>query len=277
MLPKLDNFYHPYTKPTLGFYDYDEWATENQTFLILEEIDLYYQPVEEPIPGMIFLFLNILLTILGEIIQIKLFQMVKKENGLVKEVTQIYSMTSIITYPFWCLIISGTDLIHPLHKVIGKWFCTFSWTVTFFSFNLFTFQSCIVASMRYIFIVHEDKVKNYGKERAKRIFAVLTILLPCIMVIWTTIENSELDPFLYINRCYGEDHKVFLREASSLQILKLHFVDFGVTGNENDFYTKIVSIMKLLSGIAKLLISLLMGFNITEGIIYYKIFSHIKR
>ena len=102
-------------------------------------------------------------------------------------------------------------------------------------------------------------------------------MVSLIMVIWTAIENPELDPFIYINRCYGEDHKVFLRDISSSQTFKLHFIDFGDASDKVDLYTKFVSIAKLFSGLTQLLVTLLMGFNITEGVIYYKIFSQIKR
>ena len=210
----------------LGIFIPIEYFNGNATGYVLENVDLYYQPVEDPVIGIVFITIRATLLILAEFIHIKLFQMVKKENGLVKDVTQLYSLTLMISCPIWILFISITDWINPANEVIGQWFCTIGWISTFLAWNIISFHSFIVAVMRYVFIVHEEKVKNYGKEKARRIFLYLSFFIPLIVVIWRVIENTDLDVMAYVNKCYGRGHRSFLVDTSSLQITKRTFCQF---------------------------------------------------
>ena len=274
MFLKKENFYHPFIEPYLGFFAYDDRCRDNDTCMVLENIDLYYQPVEEPVVGKTILVIGLISLLLGEVIQFRLLTMVKRENGLVKEVTQIYSLTSIIGYPMLFVISIGTDFVHPLNEVIGGWFCTLAWIVTYFHFIVITFQSFIVAMMRYCFITNEETVKKYGKEKTKRIFVFLSLFIPLIMVILEGIENPELHPFIYINRCYGRDHRLFLLDYSIFQVP--YFCQFQNHSDEGT-YGRVLQILRQSSCIFRLVINIFMGFNLSEVIIYYKIFSHIKR
>jgi hypothetical protein len=277
---KSQNLYHPFIKSDLGFFVHDTFSTENDTTFVLENIDFYYQPVEEPAFGILFIVLGLIMLVTAEFIQFKLFFMVKRENGLVKEVTHIYSLSCIIMIPFWLIIPSITDFIHPLNEVIGEWFCFLVRSFAFFHFNIITMHSLIIAMMRYWFIVHEESVRKYGKEKTKRFFAFLSIFIPLFLSIWaladTLAGNIELDPFLFVNRCYGRDHKVFLINISPLEVFNPYFCKFG-NYSEKGMYGKILETLQRASCISKTIIYLLMAGNFTEGIIYYRIFSHIKR
>ena len=226
---KNNNLYHPFVKSDLGFFKHGTLFTQNDTQFVLKNIDLYYQPVEEPAFAILYLVLGLILLVVAEIVQFKLFCMVKKENGLIKEVTQIYSVCSMIMYPFWCIVPSLTDFIHPLNEVIGEWFCFLVRSLTFFHLNVITMQSFIICTMRYCFIVHEENVKKYGKKKTKRIFAFLSVFIPLVMVIWGIAENTEVDPFLFVNRCYGRDHRVFLINIYLLKYLIHITVNLGTT------------------------------------------------
>ena len=65
MVFKTEHFYHPFSDSYLGFFGYDGKSNENDTRMVLENIDLYYQPVEEPAFGTIVLiplFLSLIIT-----------------------------------------------------------------------------------------------------------------------------------------------------------------------------------------------------------------------
>ena len=151
MFLKKENFYHPYVESYLALSTYDEQRNGNDTNYVLKDIDLYYQPVEDPFTGIVILVIGIISVVFGELIQFRLFSMVKRENGLVKEVTQIYSLTSMIAYPVMLAVNSGTDFMHPLNEVIGQWFCTLAWMVTFYFLNRtlsFRLQGCPFAALK---------------------------------------------------------------------------------------------------------------------------------
>jgi hypothetical protein len=276
MVLKTTNLYHPFKESYLGIFMHKEYSNGNATGYVLENIDLYYQPVEDPVIGIVFITIRVLMLILAEFIHIKLFKMAKKENGLVKDVTQLYSLTLMIGCPIWVFFITITDWINPVNEVIGQWFCTIGWISTFLAWNIISFHSFTTAMMRYVFIVHEEKVKTYGKEKARRIFLFLSFFVPLIVVIWSAIAHTELDVMAYVNKCYGNGHKVFLIDTSSVQITKRTFCGFENYAGTGLIST-IIAKLRQVSCILTAVVMILMGCCISEGIIYYKIFSHMYR
>ena len=266
------HLYHPFTQSSLGFSYTQDFLHDNHTSLILENIDLYYQPVEHPAIAISQFVMRLIYTILGEFIQFKLFNMVTKEKFLVNEVTQVYCISSMIAYPFWLLYSSSTDFIHPLKEIFGNWFCVTGRIVIYLHLNVAMFHSFITALMRYLFIVQEEKVRAYGKTKTKKMFLALAVSIPIVFVAWGLVENQELDMHLFLNRCYGIDHKVFLAEVSTGQNLFCKMTSFGTHANDH-----ITNKLRQYTCIVKFVLSLLIGLNISEGLIYILIFSYIKR
>ena len=273
---KNDYLYHPFTHSELGFFMRGAVSNGNDTHFLLKSIDLYYQPVEEPVFAIMYLVVGLIMFVVGEMIQFKLLFMVKRENGLIKEVTQVYSITSIIMYPFWLFVPTITDFIHPLNEVIGDWFCFIARWLTLGYFLYIWMQSFIVAMMRYWFIVKEESVKKYGKEKTKRVFLYLSIFLPVMIVLWSIAENIELDLWLFVNRCYGIDHRMFLINVAPDTASNPKFCQIG-TFDDKDLNGKILVFIERASCFFKAIVTFVLTFNITEGILYYKIFSHLKR
>ena len=114
------NLYHPFTHSSLGFSYAQDLPHKNHTSLILEDIDLYYQPLEHPAFAITQFLLRLIYTILGEFVQFKLLSMVKKENFLVNEVTQFYCISSMVALPFWLFYSSATDFIHLLKEIFDN-------------------------------------------------------------------------------------------------------------------------------------------------------------
>ena len=203
--------------------------------------------------------------------------MINQENSVMKDVTKLYTITVMVSMPFWSTFIASTDFIHPMSEVIGKWYCAFGYGLNYFTWNIVSYHSFVVAMMRYLFIVHEDKVQKFGKDRVKRYFLGLYFLLALTVVLWGAMERKEVNAMSFINKCYGTDHKVFLIDTSSLNVARRNFcenVDYGYNGSFADWMLS--SILRLIC-IAKTTIMLLMGFNIVEGFIYFKTLTHIYR
>ena len=272
MFLKTENFYHPFTEEFLGFGG-KEQSNENDTLFIIQDIDLYHQPVMEPITGIVCLAMEIIAVVFAGFIQIKVLGLAKREQGLLKEVTQIYSLSSLTCLPF-ILSTYVTDFIHPLNEIFGQWICTLMRFMLYLWFNIIISHSFVVAMLRYLFIIQEKRVEKYGKEKTKKLFIVSSILVPMLIVVWGFIENSEIDPLRTINRCNGIDHKVFLISTADINP---YFSLNLTTSNSEDLLDKLVEIMNKTAFILKALLTAIMGLNLTEGFLYYKIFSHINR
>ena len=280
MLVDRHYLYNPFLDSNFSFLIQNKVFDENDEIklgFVVEAIDLFYQPVREPTEGFVFHFCRMILVGVSEFIHVKIWKMLNEENGLVKEVTKLYTITVMVAMPFWALFIASTDFIHPMSEVIGTWYCSAGFALNYFVWNIISYHSFVVAVMRYLFIVHEEKVKDYGKEKAKRNFLLPYLFLALKVVLWGAAERREVDAMSFINKCYGKDHKVFLIDTSSLNIARRNFCE-NVNYDYNESISgKILSSILRLFCIAKTTIMLLMGFNICEGFIYYKTLAHIYR
>ena len=278
MVLSYRNLYHPFLESDFGFFvQKGEFQEEFYEGFVVEEIDLYYQPLPDPVIGISFHVFRIILVGIGEFIHIKIWKLLNEENGLVKQVTKVYTITVMIVSPFMSLFNASIDFIHPLSEVIGEWYCTFGRLFMYLCWNIVSFHSFFVALMKYLFIVHEEKVDIYGKEKVKKGFLFLSFLVPLIVVTWGAIENEELDAMSFINKCYGRDHKVFLVDTSTLNVAGRNFCGYENIDNNQTLTEWFSSLLLQLSCIARVGISLFMGFNLFEGLLYFKILSHIYR
>ena len=156
--------------------------------------------------------------------------MAKEEKSIVNEVTQFYCLISMIAYPILLLYQTTADFVHPRKDIVGNWYCVIGRITFYIQLNVMLFHSFIVALMRYCFIIHEERAKAFGKTKLKNIFLWITIFIPCLFVTWGFMENQEMDNFLFLNRCYGIDHKVFQAELTGGTRLFCVFTDLGIDG-----------------------------------------------
>ena len=78
------NLYHPFTKSSLGFLQNERTlggnVSEEENGFQIDNIDLYYQPVQEPTVGLAFFILRTCMVVMGEYIHVKVFKLMKEEN-----------------------------------------------------------------------------------------------------------------------------------------------------------------------------------------------------
>ena len=269
----LHNFYHPYYNSSLEFlsvHDLDQ--TNMSEGEIVDEIDLYYQPLEKPSIVITFFCIKILVICIGEAISVKLVASLNKEKALLTDVTKFFIISQMILQPILTCLDLIINLIYPVNEVIGNWVCFLTWLLWGVFMRVGLNNSFVSALMRYFFIVHEKKVNEYGKEKIRRWFLYFSLVTPIIQFTLQAIEGSPRLSF--INKCYGNDHRVFLIEASTLNVFKAKFVKL------DEPYIDINSLWEITTRICKIIEAIsfiFMGFNITESFLYYKIFNKIDR
>ena len=113
IIPNVNHvtFYNPYEKDHISLPKYSSPDLVNFSLgETLSDVALYYQPLPNPIFAAVNLGISFVILVLGEYINARVLQFVKRETGLVMDVL-----------------------------------------------------------MRYIFVVHEEKVICFGKDKAKSI------------------------------------------------------------------------------------------------------------
>ena len=207
MLFETKNIYHPFINSSLEIFLNDEVAKDTIIGQVIKDFDLYYQPVQEPLIAFMFLVLKICLLVVTEYLYFKVYRLMKKENGIIKNITQIFVCAQMSFWPFWIFFAASTDFVHPLKEVIGVWYCFVGSFLFYFLGHIITLHSFMSASMRYFFILHREEVDRFGRERAKKLFLILSILMPFLVSLWEVLDGSDLDAMSFINKCNGKHHE----------------------------------------------------------------------
>ena len=268
--------FHPYRKPFLHFYGTHFLPNEDHTVSKISEIDLYDQPVPNPYIATTFSIIMLIQLCSGEYLHWKVFMALKKENSAIKQIAQIFTVSQMILWPITIFLISITNFIYPLHEIVSPWFCSIAVLMNMFFLLVTSSHSFLSSLMRYILIVHSEKVSVWGKEKVKKLFIFLSIFLPLLIALWKQIDGSELHPISYVNKCYGKHDRVFLVETSTVNVLKKSFCAME-TYDEGDPIALIIAMLKQLFCAASTITIIVIGSNLSEGIIYYKLFSYMVR
>ena len=270
------NMYHPFQSSSLGLLVKNNSNLENVNGLFFEDIVLSHQPLPDPNLGIFAFFLRLISVCIGIVVQVKVWHLIKNEKSLTTEVVKVYIVALIVMHPHFLMFVTIIDFIHPINQVVGQWFCTLNTFILYFCFIIIAFNSFIVSLMRYLFIVHEEKVKKFGKQNVKRFFLVLSMLIPLLMNLWRTVDPPAKDPMSWVNKCNGNHHKVYLMKVTSS-----HLAGEGMCStmkyDEGDYYQMFIAFLVKLSCISRVVIVFIMGLNFTEGFIYFKIFRHMMR
>ena len=270
-----DNYYHPFTEEFLGAFSSNS-SIKDDDWMILEDIDLYNQPIPSPVIAGVFAVVTVMILILGSHLHLEIHLRLRKDESILKGITKTFVFANSTLFPVMIILLNVTNFIHTLPPIITNYICPVVRFTLYFTCNMVSFHSFLSATMRYYFIVHTEKVNIFGKEKVKSIFCVLSILIPFVVTIWKVIDGSEVDAMSFINKCYGRQHKVFLIETSTVNVFKKSFCE--VEGYEElEGFNNIISFGKQIICAASTITMLVMGSNLTEGFIYYKLFSHMNK
>ena len=272
------HLYHPFQSQSFGVLLPKISSLGNHSGFAIDDIDLYDQPVQNPTIALVFFLIRIPLVILGEIFYLKQLALIRRETGITNDVSKLVAYVQMIFWPILLIFTTSTDFLYPLNELVGEWFCDVGWFFIHLCWNIIAFHSFIVAMMRYCFVVHYETFdKGYRKNKVKRFFLVMSVLVPLMMVVWDGIEGSEWDTLTFINKCNGKHHQVFLIETSTLEVLKRNFCEFDDYDSTGGVFGQFDAVLRRISCISRKTLLLMLGFNFSEAIIYFLTLSHINR
>ena len=211
-----------------------------------------------------------------------LWQMLKRGDNLVSFILKVYVIVQMISFPLDCIFRHATDFIYPLSEVFGSWFCVFfyflKWSCTIF----ISFHTTVIAIMRYIFVVHDERVASFGKQRAQHFFYWLLGIVPIVLTIWLYFgaADREYDGNIAINKCNGVYDKIFLLKWGFAGRQSVWYARCGVQCYASvnfDNVASAIEILELIQCIASFSIMILLTSNIFEGFIYYRLWAHILK
>ena len=248
--------------------------------------------------GIVVVVINLLLSGVGVIINIKLYNNVKSEEHqekgeVIQRIMKMYAIIQAVCWP--CVILGHDSLIWidlELFNLDQSCFIRyFKLSLRYLSAMLACyggFNSAIIAISRYLFIVREQEVSQFGVKQTKRILIGSSLVVPFITVIlwdasfprqWDATENklwllgakTELSPSS--SKLMDEQHFcLFLDGHSNNQTQSIDQSPIYMLSN-NYIPTPIIYGMKMLFCV---LLSVIFS-NIAEGILYSRTFMYLKR
>ena len=274
------HFYNPFLDSYLGVLIENPNGKENDIGFILEDVDLFHQPVPNPMIAGIFCLIMSVSLFTGIYLHHKVWAMLKKDYGMLCNVTKIFVIAQMVLCSLSILLVATTNIVHTFPDEVTQYVCPPVWFLIYLSINTFGFHSFITALMRYCFIVHTEKVDSWGKDKVKNLFEFISVFIPLFLTTLKALDGSDLDTLSFVNKCYNEHHEVFLLKRATINVVKTNICD--VPGYEDmEGHTKYMALGKkslcfFLKNITGF-IMLIMGSNISEAFIYYKLFTHIQR
>ena len=221
--------------------------------------------------------LETILYLIGLFIQCKIiFVTWKDKEGKTWQIHLIQAIAIIIYFafsiPFWNL----TSNIPGLSSYTGEWFCYVAIFINIYGFYIITFNSLLVAVMKYTFIVHYQKVLMFGENKAKKVFLSLIFTVPFTFAIMTCL-TKDIDGYSDLVSCFGLTD-IFKKKYNTWEKRVQKFFMCNIDWSERDISEKYewYVIQQIFCGI-KSVIGLVVNTNFPEAYLYYKIFGKMKR
>ena len=211
---------------------------------------------------------------------IKVIKLSKREKDMTwkLDTTNSCLIISIIVHRY--LMHGITFIIQDLYLYTGKWFCYASKVLDLYGNLYMTAYSFIVASLKYVFIVRWEKVRDIGKEKTKTIFFWINLLHPIFTIILHLINRPDFlwayDGFPQFDRCLGDPKENWSRGGNN-SLTKLHNLCEFDEPFDNDLFE--ISVLYCRSTFCWLLVVTyyLVLLNILEILFYISIFRFTRR
>ena len=189
----------------------------------MSNINLYRQPLQNPIISYCLLPFQVGIAIVGILIQARILQMSKYEANVNTPMMETQAKIHMGFWPLFILLETLVDNVYPVAELTHPLFCHASRILLYICLYSFILYSFYAALLRYLFCIHTEKINEIGREKTIRVLHGLFYLHALIWSILTIFTSGQLDHLPLINGCLGYHTTIFLVEDSTFSMLKRHF------------------------------------------------------
>ena len=221
-----------------------------------------------------------LLLMVGLVIQFKIIHVCRKDkDGKTWQIHLAHSVNSIIYFlvlvPFWHL----SNFIPNLSEITGEWFCYLAAFFRNYGFYSIPPNSLLIAVMKYMFIVHHEKMMRLGERNAQKMFMGVNLIVPLVLTTITGV-TKHFYALSTLTSCFGmreEIDEIRTKYNTWDKNIERYFLcNLNTTEKDIlDAYT--LYVIKQCLCAFKSIVVLLINTNIPEAFFYYKIFRKMKR
>ena len=240
----------------------------------MEDMESEIGNVNSQIP---FIIIQAFLFLIGIFIQYKIIYVCwKEQDGKTWHIHMAHSIVVTIYFafviPFWRV----TQSFPNLSQYTGEWFCYLASFIRIYCFHKLTFNSLLVAVMKYLFIVHSIKTLRFGEAKIKKAFLVLDLALPFVFATISCVMN-DIEGYSELVSCFGLSDQVMIQYNTWEKNMQKFFL-CNLNMKEEDIlaeYTLYVT--KQCVCVLKSAVAIFINTNVSEAFIYYKIFIKMRR
>ena len=224
----------------------------------------------------IFVLVEIILLALGSFIQLKIVSICVKEKHITWQIDITYAVGMMITFPFATIFSTITDYVPDLHLYMGVWICYIHAIGWLYGVYLIMLHSLAVSFMKYIFIVKRATPIPSRDEKTKKLFFIVTLMLPLFLSISTTMAY-DFESVSSLIRCFGLKEELSNKyNTTTGPIERMFLCKLDGSGNAQSSITGLF-VAKQVFCTLKMVLVLVLVSNIPEAYHYAKIFKKMKR
>ena len=216
--------------------------------------------------------IQVTLFCIGLFAQLKIIKVCKEEKNKTWQIHIFHAITMTILFSSRIVFMAIVYILPSLFTTIGSWVCHLFRFVFLYGFISITSNSFVIASMKFVFIVHSMKALAFGESRIQKLFLGVNLVFPFIISLDSLLPDFQ--PFGYISICFNPE----LWSNSTYE--NVQWIADGLLKNliEIDLQEPHFAIyIKLFLNIFRILAFIIAACNFTEALIYYKIFKVMKR
>ena len=230
----------------------------------------------------VVVFVLVLLFLIGVYLQVRIIMVSKQDKEMTWKIDIGHSVVMIIYYAFQISFETSVHVIPKLTQVTGSWFCHFAKFIKLYGMVAIVGHSLFIALHKYLFIIHDEKIRKFGMEKAKKISLWIYILHPAIGAL-AYMVRPHFRAISSINRCHGLhflDPVPVLNETTSFTFKvwaeKFFFCGLGDYDYHNSFDYFVYLTNQAYCFLQVIGTCLIVG-NIIEIYLYKNIFDYVKR
>ena len=154
---------------------------------------------------------------LGLILQVKIIIIARKEKGSTWQIHVCHSIILIIVYSYTIPFETLMYFAPSTSSYTGMWFCYISSFLILYCFHSILNHSLLVAVMKYTFIVHLEKVREFGTKKVQKIFLWINL---CFPLFWTAliVLTSERMVWSSLNTCFRHQEYLMVQSNTTLNL-----------------------------------------------------------
>ena len=185
-----------------------------------------------------------------------------------------------IALPVFQLICGGyTHIIiphmYPPAETIGSWFC-FSIEYIYHYFVMYgVIFSLLVGVMKYLWIVHNDKMIRVGETKAISLLLMSHFAIPLVLSFVNLVSNGNKDHVNVVDQCWGNTEQTENDENGVLDYFcyyRRYQIKEYIGENAGNFFEPV---LRVTCGCMKIFYFLSIS-NIIEFVVYFYLWKHLN-